>query len=121
MSSSSRRRPSSRPSTSAPRRPEGNRNAGDRGKQLRRVAVATRRLSFYASHPTQLRREGYGGPFRGPPSKSTAGIERVAAALVGPLLLRRIAAHERTHEHRVRRAADLVLDREEHLRGLRID
>src|SRR5215467_11076337 len=50
-----------------------------------------------------------------------SGVERVAAALVGPLDLARVARDQRAQEHRMRRAADLMLDREEHLRALRID
>src|SRR5436309_14955914 len=52
---------------------------------------------------------GLCGPPRLPSTSACPGVERVAAALIGPLLLRRVATHERTHEHRVRPAADLVI------------
>src|SRR5438552_4650945 len=49
------------------------------------------------------------------PSELRPRVERVAAALVRPLLLRRVAVHERQHVERVRHAAQFVLDLEEQL------
>src|SRR5262245_62765899 len=67
------------------------------------------------------RRRGAGDGKSSPGVLVASGVERVAAALVGPLLLGRVARDQRPHEHRMRRAAHLVLDREERLRGFWID
>ena len=86
--------------------------AAQKGPDARRRPRAAREAySLYVERAAEGAALPQMGLFQQP--ASSCRDERVAAALVCPLLLGRVPIHERPHEHRVGKASHLVLDGEE--------